>query len=134
MIVQIIGSWCPNCMDETRFMAQLYREYHQKGLEIIALCYESADYESSVKAMKRFKEGTGAPYTFLYAGEASKRKAALTLPMLNRIVSYPTAIFIDRHGEVRKIFTGFSGPGTGEYYRQLTEEIRKLVHMMTREK
>jgi hypothetical protein len=35
--------------------------------------------------------------------------------MLNQIVSYPTMIFIDKFGEVRRIHTGFSGPATSTY-------------------
>jgi len=127
VIVQIAGSWCPNCMDETRFLSELYNQYQDKGLEIIALCYESSDRTASAKAIKRFSEQTGARYTFLHAGESNKKKAGETLPMLNRILSFPTCIFIDRKGQVRQIYTGFSGPGTGTYYSELTEEMRSLT-------
>jgi peroxiredoxin len=127
VIVQIAGSWCPNCMDETRFFSKLHDQYQDKGLEIIALCYESTDPVSSVKAIKRFRDHTGAGYTFLYAGEANKKKAGETLPMLNRVLSFPTSIFIDKQGKVRQIFTGFSGPGTGGYHAQLVNEMTTLT-------
>lgn len=130
VIVQIIGSWCPNCMDETRFFAELYDRYRDDGLEIIALCYESADPEASVRAIKRFREGTEATYTFLYAGVAAKQEAGKTLPMLNRIISYPTSVFIDRNGSVQKILTGFSGPGTGEHYEKLTAEMVQIIETL----
>jgi thiol-disulfide isomerase/thioredoxin len=127
IIVQIIGSWCPNCLDETRYLTELYKEFHSQGLEIVALCYESSDRDKSIKAIRRFRDNIGAEYIFLYAGESNKRKAGETLPMLNRIVSFPTSIFIDRSGKVRKIFTGFSGPGTGSHYTELTGEMRKTA-------
>lgn len=130
IIVQIMGSWCPNCMDETRYFSGLYDRYRDKGLEIIALCYESSDRQKSAKAILRFRNQTGADYTFLYAGESNKRKAGETLPMLNRILSYPTSIFIDRKGKVRQIFTGFSGPGTGKHYTELTREMEEIVEGM----
>jgi thiol-disulfide isomerase/thioredoxin len=129
-IVQIIGSWCPNCMDETRYFASLHDRYNKDGLEIIALCYESDNVEQSVKAIERFKSGTGAKYTFLYAGVSNKQLAAQTLPMLNKIISYPTSIFIDRNNKIRKIYTGFSGPGTGEHFKNLSLEIEKIIAEM----
>lgn len=132
VIVQVIGSWCPNCMDETRYLTGIYNRYHDKGLEIIALCYESADRDKSFRAINRFKTDIGAPYIFLHAGEANKRKASESLPMLNRILSFPTSIFIDRQGQVKKIFTGFSGPGTGENYTRLTGEMEAMVREVIR--
>jgi len=133
VIVQIIGSWCPNCMDETRFFADLYHQYNDKGLQIIALCYESANFDASVQAIERFKNNIGTGYIFLYAGESNRRKASETLPMLNRILSFPTSIFIDRNGRINKIFTGFSGPGTGNHYKELTAEMIETVERIVRE-
>jgi thiol-disulfide isomerase/thioredoxin len=127
VIVQIIGSWCPNCMDETRYLAEVYRQYQDKDLKIIALCYESDNFAASVKAIERFKNDIGADYTFLYAGVSNKRKASETLPMLNRILSFPTTIFINRDGRIDKIFTGFSGPGTGRYYEEITGAMKEAV-------
>lgn len=127
IILQIIGSWCPNCMDETRFFAELYEKYRSQGLEIIALCFESADTLASRAAIQRFKNGLGASYTFLHAGVSNKRLASESLPMLNRIISYPTSIFIDKEGQVRRIFTGFSGPGTGQHYLELTGQMTALI-------
>jgi peroxiredoxin len=128
IILQIMGSWCPNCMDETRFFADLYNEFKSEGLEIIALCYESSDFEKSSKAINRFREHTGAGYTFLHAGESNKRKASETLPMLNRILSFPTSIFIGRDGRIEKIFTGFTGPGTGHHYGKLKKEMIETMN------
>lgn len=130
VIIQIMGSWCPNCMDETRFFSGIYNQYKDKGLKIIALSYESSDFENSVKAIQRFKNNTGAGYIFLYAGESNKRKASETLPMLNRILSYPTSVFIARDGTIKKIFTGFSGPGTGKHYQKLSAEMTRVVEEM----
>jgi thiol-disulfide isomerase/thioredoxin len=131
-IVQVMGSWCPNCMDEARFFTGLFNEFKDQGLNLFALCYESADRDQSIRAIRRFRSSLEAGYTFLYAGESNKRKAGETLPMLNRILSYPTSIFIGRDGKVVKIFTGFSGPGTGKHYEKLTGEMRKVVGEMMR--
>ena len=133
VVLQIIGSWCPNCMDETRYFAELYQSYRAQGLEIVALCYESEDFEASREAIQRFKKDIGAEYTFLHAGQANKQKASATLPMLNRIISYPTSIFIDRNQEIRHIFTGFSGPGTGQKFNELCNEMEALIEQLLSE-
>ena len=134
VIVQIMGSWCPNCADETAFLADLYDNYHSKGLEIIALAYEkSTCFEESVKAVKKMKEHFTAEYDFLIAGRANKEEAQKTLPMLNHIMSYPTCIFIDKHKRIRKIRTGFFGPGTGEVYQQNIREMTVFTEQLLNE-
>ncbi len=128
IIVQLLGSWCPNCMDETRLFADWYKRYHGQGLEIIGLCYERSDiFKDAVQSVSRMKEHLNAEYHFLIAGVSDKTKAAETLPALKGIHAYPTAIFIDRNGKIQKIYTGFNGPGTGIHY---TEYVRKTEAML----
>ena len=43
VIVQIMGSWCPNCMDETAFLTDFYNKNKQRGIEVVALAYELTD-------------------------------------------------------------------------------------------
>ena len=133
VIVQILGTWCPNCMDETKYLAGIYDTYKDQGLEIIALCFELRDYDLAKAAIKRFKSHNKANYTFLYAGPADKEKAAKVLPMLNKIISYPTAIFISKNKEVRKIHTGFSGPGTGVHHEELNNEFVSVIEALLKE-
>ena len=133
VIVTASGSWCPNCMDETRFFSELYTKYNAKGLEIVALCFEGKDLESSKKAMERFAKQTGANYTFLYAGPRGKETKDKVLYNLEGQVAFPTSIFINRKGEIVKLHTGFSGPGTGEHYTQLVEETTALVEKLLKE-
>jgi len=127
VLVQIFGTWCPNCMDETRYLVELYKKHHSQGLEIIGLDYETkTDFDYFKKRITRFRNDLNVPYELLLAGPANKKLAAETLPMLNKVISYPTAVFIDKQGSVREIHTGFSGPGTGDdyvLYKQKTEQL-----------
>jgi thiol-disulfide isomerase/thioredoxin len=131
-IVQISGSWCPNCMDASRFLSQLYQEYQDKGLEIVAIDYELYNnfklFQSNERKLRR---DLSIDYPVLFGGIANKAEASKTLPMLNSILSYPTSIFVDKQGKVRAIHTGFSGPGTGEIYsnyvRQTEAFVKKLL-------
>jgi thiol-disulfide isomerase/thioredoxin len=134
VIVELMGSWCPNCMDETNYLKGLYGAYKNKGLEIISLCYERTDdFETSARNVKKHKEHLGAEWRFLIAGSAQKDKAASTLPMLNHVMSFPTTIFIDKKGEVRKIYTGFYGPGTGQYHERYAEMNQSFLEKLLSE-
>jgi len=128
VIIQIMGSWCPNCMDETAYLVSLHEQLHEQGLEIISLAFEKSDNEeTNIRSLKRLRDHFNIPYNILLAGKASKKEAAEKLPMLNHVLSFPTSIYIDRTGKVRRIHTGFSGPGTGEYYHEFVEETDRFV-------
>lgn len=131
VIVQLMGSWCPNCMDETAFFTELYEKYNPQGLEIISLAFERfKDFDKASSAVNRVKTYFDAKYHFLIAGTSSKENASNALPMINAVMSYPTAIFINKKGEVVKIHTGFSGPGTSEYTPYVLETtglVEKLL-------
>ncbi|MEN7550580.1 TlpA disulfide reductase family protein [Rapidithrix thailandica] len=134
VIVQLLGTWCPNCMDETAFLAPFYKKHKEEGLEVIGLAFErSAEFDEAAKRVQKMKERMGVAYEVLIAGTNDKEEAAKKLPMLNQVLAFPTTIFIDRKGEVRKIHTGFSGPGTGKYYQQLTEDMKLFVDKLLRE-
>lgn len=133
VIVQIMGTWCPNCMDETRFLVEMYQQYHPQGLEIVAIDFEVIDtWQNFEASAKRMKEDLGVQYPILYGGYANKKSAAKTLPMLNHIMSYPTSIFIDKNGEVKAIHTGFAGPSTGIVYDQYVAHTRQLIEEMVK--
>ena len=126
VLVQISGSWCPNCMDETRVLIPLYKKYNDQGLEIIMLNFERKDDWSFVqKTLKNEKEVFQIPYPILFAGLTSK--SSESLPMLNKISGYPTLIFIDREGIVRKIETGINGPATGDLYEKWKDDLESYV-------
>jgi thiol-disulfide isomerase/thioredoxin len=127
-IIQIMGTWCPNCIDETRFLKEMYEKYHEKGLEIISVCYESPSvYEEQVQKVNLMKKRLNLDFTFLIGGQANKALASEHFSMLNQIISYPTAIFLDKNGRVVKIHTGFNGPGTGEIYTEFVKETEELI-------
>jgi thiol-disulfide isomerase/thioredoxin len=119
VIIQLMGSWCANCLDETRFLVDFYKTYHEKGVEIIALTYEySTDTVRSKTSIEKFRKLLGVPYPILLTGVTAgdDQKAEKTLPQLTVIHSFPTTLILDREGRVRKIETSFYGPGSGEYY------------------
>lgn len=134
VLVQLFGTWCPNCMDETKFLAPWYDRHKDKGIEIIGLAFEAKpDFVYASERVKKTVERLGANYTFLIAGESNKEKASQALPALNQVIAFPTLIYIDKKGKVRKIHTGFTGPGTGDYFDRWIEEHEALVKKLLEE-
>ncbi|MFP4846167.1 peroxiredoxin family protein [Winogradskyella sp. PE311] len=130
VIVQIMGTWCPNCLDESKYYTQYYRANAERGVEIVALAFEYAKTESKAfNSIARLKSKLDIAYLILLAqyGSSDKAKAQEKLPMLNHILSYPTSIFIDKTGKVRKIHTGFNGPATGEKYVEFKTEFEGFI-------
>jgi thiol-disulfide isomerase/thioredoxin len=130
-IIQIMGTWCPNCLDETRFLKEMYAKYAKEGLQIISVCYETPiDFQGQVQKVNLLRDKLKLEHTFLIGGIANKALASEQFSMLNKIISYPTAIFIDKKGEVVKIHTGFNGPGTGEIYKNFVLETEIFIQNM----
>lgn len=136
VLVQLMGSYCPNCLDETKFYSKYYEENKDRGLEIVALAFENAKTEDkAIKGITRMKERVGLNYEILLAqiGTNDKGKAQEKMPMLNKVVSYPTTIYLDRTGKVRKIHTGFNGPATGEKYKNFEAEFEAFLNTLLSE-
>ena len=101
---------------------------------MIALAYErTKDFDKAVKNLNRMKDHFGIQYEILYAGDASTKTASESLPMLNKVIAWPTTIFIDKEGRVRKIHTGFSGPATGDAYSSFKNDFKELVNKLLQE-
>jgi len=128
VIVSILGSWCPNCLDEMAFLAPWYEENRERGVEVIGIAFERKDdFDYAKKAISRLKERYNTGYPVLFGGEVGKESIAGALPELDNFSSYPTTIFIDKQGKVRKIHTGFNGPATGLFYREFIEDFNTVV-------
>lgn len=135
VVIELLGSWCPNCMDESKFLAPFYDKHKDKGLEMLGLAFEySTDMKVSGPKINRFKERNGIHYPVVLAGQPSSESALAVLPELNSINGYPTTILIDKSGKVREIETGFSGPGTGIHYQDWIEKFEKTIMELLNEK
>ena len=56
VIIQLMGSWCANCLDETKFLSGYYKENKSRGVEVIALAYElSTDAARSKASLQKFQ-------------------------------------------------------------------------------
>ena len=133
VIYQIMGTWCPNCIDELHYFKELHKKYNDQGLEIVALAYEVGTNEKSqIKRLKAFKKRLSIPYEVVLAGTSSKEVASAQFPMLNGIMSFPTSVVVGRNGKIEYVHTGFSGPATGAVYEEYTREMDELIKTLLR--
>ncbi|MBC7720377.1 MAG: TlpA family protein disulfide reductase [Pedobacter sp.] len=136
VIVQLMGSWCPNCMDETAYLTEFYNKNKQRGIEVIALAYELTDnFERSKISVQKFKDRFNVQYPILVTGVtvSDEKRTEKTLPQLTPIKVFPSTIILDKQGKVRTIDTGFFGPGTGEYFENFKKEFNKVVDGLVKE-
>ncbi len=136
VIVQIMGTWCPNCLDEAIFFVNYLKDNPNLDVTVVALAFEYAKTkEKAFKSIDRLKSAIGVDYPILLAqfGTSNKKKAQEKLPMLNHVLSYPTTIFIDKNDKVRKIHTSFNGPATGAKYEVFKNEFDEFVKLLAGE-
>ncbi len=134
VIVELMGSWCPNCLDESRFLSPFYKKNKSKGIEMLGVAFEySPDLKISGPKIENFRKRIGIDYPIVFAGQPNDETIAKVLPTLDKLNGYPTTFIIDKKGIVREIHTGFSGPGTGVYYTDWIHEFEKTIQTLLNE-
>jgi thiol-disulfide isomerase/thioredoxin len=136
-LVQIMGTWCPNCTDESRFVKSMYEKYHAQGLEVVPVSFErGTDKQVAFTRINSQAKQMALPYpVYLGSGADSPQKAAaIVFAQLNHVMSFPTLILIGKDGEVKKVWTGFYGPGTGVHYTEHTKEIENALVLFLNQK
>jgi thiol-disulfide isomerase/thioredoxin len=134
LIIQILGSWCPNCMDESAYLSEIYKKYKSEGLEIIGLAFEkTSDFEKAKNQVMRLKTRYNMDYELLITQQTGRDKASEVLPMLNKITAFPTTLFLNKNHDIIKVHTGFSGPATGQDYIQFKNDTELLIKNLLKE-
>jgi len=131
VLVNITGSWCPNCHDEAPFLAELYRKYRSQGLEIVALSFEEAEQLADPARLRAFIAKYGIEYPVLLGGEPGEFKEKL--PQAVNLNSWPTSFFIGRDGLVRGAHAGFAGPASGAVHDQTRKEFAVTIERLLAE-
>jgi thiol-disulfide isomerase/thioredoxin len=135
VLVQLFGTWCINCLDETKFLIPWYERNQKAGIEVIGLAFEAKpEFEYASGRVKKYQDRLSVPYPLLIAGEFDKEKAAKALPALDAVIAFPTLLYLDKNHRVRRINTGFTGPGTGENYGRWIEQHELFVKKLLEEK
>jgi thiol-disulfide isomerase/thioredoxin len=128
-VLQIMGSWCPNCMDETRMMVDFHRNWAPKGVEFVAVAFErSSNREEAQVPLAKCVRDLQIPYPVLFGGKIGA--VGSVFPDLEQFGGYPTTLFVDKKGTVRVVSTGFYGPGTRKYLEHRDRQWALLAKLV----
>lgn len=128
VLVNVTGSWCPNCHDEAPFLADIYAKYKSQGLEIIAVSFEEAEQLQDPTRLRAFIKQYDLKYPVLLGGEPAELQAKL--PQAVNLNSWPTTFFLGRDGRVRHIHAGFAGRASGELHEEAKREFIGTVESL----
>lgn len=131
VLVNITGSWCPNCHDEAPFLAQLYDKYRTRGLEIVALDFEEPEQIADLTRLRWFVQHYGIHYTVLVGGDPDG--VDKKIPQLINLNSWPTTVFIGRDGRVKSVHAGFASPASGDFNGRLKAEFSARIEALLAE-
>ncbi len=130
-LLKIMGTWCPNCLDESKFLLDYLKRNPEVDIPIIAIAFERyRQKDKAITALQTYKERLNIPYDIVYGGYYDKKEATKSLGFIDEIISYPTLIFLDKENRITKIHTGFAGPATSKYedfVKSFDEEINRLT-------
>jgi thiol-disulfide isomerase/thioredoxin len=121
----VTGTWCPNCHDEARYLVELYKQYHDKGLEIVALDFEEADQLESLTRVNAFVKQYHVPYAYLIAGTPDQMWDKV--PQAVNLNTWPATLFIGRDGRVKATYSGFAGAASGVYHAELKDHFVSII-------
>jgi thiol-disulfide isomerase/thioredoxin len=81
VIVTLLESWCPNCLDENAFLSSRYKANRQRGVETIGLGFERRDdFSEAQKSLTGLKEQLDIEYELLVAGYSTTESTSNALP------------------------------------------------------
>jgi thiol-disulfide isomerase/thioredoxin len=132
LVIDVAGSWCPNCHDEAPFLETLYRRYHDRGLEIVTLSFEEPEQYANPVRLRAFVRDFGLQYTVLLAGTLDDLHARL--PQAVDLDAYPTTFFVGRDGLVKSIHAGFAAAATGSFNTQLKQDFTATIEKLLAQK
>lgn len=98
-VVNVWATYCGPCLNEMPELGELSREYADKGVRIVGIVSDAADYDGSVNedyvnTAKALIEETGADYLHIIPSKE------MMLNALKDVMYVPTTYFIDSDGNV----------------------------------
>ena len=112
-MVNIWATYCSPCIQEMPELAELAREYEDRGVQIVGLLSDVSEPEDAT-AMEIVEE-TGADYMHILPS------AELQMNLLSRISAVPTTVFLDQEGNMTG--SAYAGARSKEEWSGILEEI-----------
>jgi peroxiredoxin len=109
VLINFWATWCQPCREEMPAMQELYEQYRDRGLVILAV-----DMEEDLRPVRRWIDQGGYTFTFLLDGEGEQVKRY-------NINASPTSYFVARDGVIRDLKLGALSRG------EMQTKIEKLL-------
>lgn len=133
-IIQLMGSWCPNSLDETRYLVNWYEQNKNRDVEILSVFYEmNYSKEYGMQRIRDYVAKNNIPYRTALGGPANKGQAALAFPFISKVQAFPTLMILDKLGQVRYMHAYFQGPATGSYYKEFDRRFNEIIEELLEE-
>jgi thiol-disulfide isomerase/thioredoxin len=128
LLIQVFGSWCPNCYDESTYLRSIYSSYEQDGYALISIGFERPESEEqALRKLIRYKSALNLNYPVYYGGYYKKDSAHALFHFLDKVYAFPTLIFLNADHKIMAVHSGFMGPATGNTHLKTKSEIGSLI-------
>ncbi|NIM95586.1 MAG: redoxin domain-containing protein [Anaerolineales bacterium] len=111
VVINLWASWCPPCRAEMPAIQQVYEDYKERGLEVLAVNTTFQDSEQATASFIKEFDLT-FPIPLDRSGTVSRQYQLRALP---------STYFVDREGIIRKVIIG--GPMSETTIQAAVEEV-----------
>ena len=130
-IIDLMGTWCPNCMDAARMFKELRTEF--PNLQVASVAFETRSNPRAVfSRFESYKADLGIDWPMVYGGPAKKKETSYKMHFLTGFESFPTTLILDKEGNIAYVHTGFNGPATGEAHAKERQFFRAAIRSLSR--
>lgn len=113
IVIDFWATWCKPCLKELDTVNEIYKKYHEKGFEVLAINHDEPRNVAKVKPFAKSRRWT---FPVLLDTEGKVRR-------LYQVKAMPASFILDKEGRIRFTHLGFK---TGDEV-SLEEEIVSLL-------
>jgi thiol-disulfide isomerase/thioredoxin len=127
-VVQIMGTWCPNCLDETNYLKTLFENPTFANIRWVTIAFEyGATDAEKIRRFQSFRRKSNLQHAFFLGGEARSKDASSVFNQLNGVYGFPTTLYLDKKGRIVSVHSGFDGPATQNHFEAYKEKTENLL-------
>jgi thiol-disulfide isomerase/thioredoxin len=112
VLLDFWATWCAPCKESIPHLIQLYKNFKDRGFELIGM---SMDKAGDVEMVRRFVKSMEIPYPIIMTSDEVARSYKVT--------GLPTTVLIDKEGKIREKIVGFNS-AIGQ---QITSKVEELI-------
>ena len=109
VLIDFWASWCPPCKTSFPALDAIYREYQEKGLEVLAVNLDEKRHDADA-----FLDAHPHRLTVLFDAKGVS-------PAAFGVKGMPSSFLIDRGGNIRFTHMGYSGNVDGRYRQEIAQ-------------